>query len=44
MVVTLHFLDDFREKYYYIMLQLAQDPILLVRIALALSVKEVLAT
>jgi hypothetical protein len=44
MVVTLHFLDEFREKYYGIMLQLADDPILLVRIALALSIKEVLST
>lgn len=42
MVATLHLLHDFREKYYNIVLELASDPIIVVRLALAISIKEIL--
>lgn len=42
MVATLHLLYDFKEKYYSIVIQLASDPIIVVRMALAISIKEIL--
>jgi hypothetical protein len=42
MVATLHILPDFKEKYSRIVLQLASDPIVVVRLALAISIKEII--
>jgi hypothetical protein len=42
MVATLHILPDFKEKYFEIVLALAKDPIVLVRLSLAISVRTII--